>query len=397
MATRTIGPGQQHPTISDWISHLASIDPWDEEQIGELADDVFDELVNFSGFTPTSAYPCTLRPVAGISHGGTFGAGARIVLAKSYGFLVTVDVPHMTIEDLVIDNTTTGNNGRGLTYTANGTNGILQRCLIRTSGAHNLSNGIDSTYDDGKILNCYVESQSTHAGSHAIKAFQYSKDGYVLNCIIKANAGYGLRRLNNSKSTVANCVVIGSGAGLAYDWPVSSNGDGASSNNASHEGATYLPPGTSPISADISVADGVDFVSPSTMDWSAHSTGHLYGAGADQSAIFTDDLLGRTRSQWDISAWGIAVAGTVIDGLEGSLALVAKAVPVTVAVHVVAARGQIDLISRMGALGIAKVIGTVSGLAALVTQAIVVDGPFARRVNKGMTLFGRLAGIGMRR
>ena len=78
---------------------------------------------------------------------------------------------------------------------------------------------------------------------------------------------------------------------------------GTTSNNATQDTTGEI--------TGISVADGVDMVSPSTGDYRPTSGGKLAGTGADLSTTFTDDITGTTRTiPWDIGAY-IAEGGDV--------------------------------------------------------------------------------------
>lgn len=172
----------------------------------------------------------------------------------------------------------------------------------------------------------------------------------LYNCFSSGSGADGFRAQVCNSLTVQNCVAVDfSNSNIVgfVGGTVTAN-----TNNASDLATTTGTDGV----ANVSLTDGVDFVAPSTGDYTPVSGGALDSAGADLSGLFTDDITGATRTQWDIGAFAVVSAG----GGGTTVSVPASSISVTGFAPTVSASADISLSIPAGSVAVSGLAPTVS-------------------------------------
>lgn len=224
-------------------------------------------------------------------HEGKWSASKyRIVSTEHWQHMITVSDQYVSIVDIQIYLSNYASTG----IIQGEANGRINRCII--FGSTNLNSiGVDAT-GGGTIANSLIYSL---AGS-GMRLHTFTQC-YVYNCTVYG-CGNGIYRYDGADNhAVINCAVFGNTddflSTMAIDYCASDDGDGTNAVNIS-PGATET---TDWAAAFTDYANG-DF---SVKDASSV----LYNAGTDLSGTFTTDIIGTTRSTWDIGAFEYVAAG----------------------------------------------------------------------------------------
>jgi hypothetical protein len=307
------GSGQRYTSIFTWEARGSDLVADGDTDVLECYDDWTGDGYNSGGLTITgwvtgSINTITIRPASGQGHGGVKDTGFRVYGSNSNPMLINQE--YVTVEDFQCKIIATGNN-HGLTAATQ--NITVQRMII--VGDHSdPGNGVafqahSSTYAPYNNLilrNCLVIQEGV-GGSNMVSLFGLNPStGVVVDNITIANGNhYGINSNSDNTATYTNIVSVNNTSG-----DFSGTASKTASNCASSDTTAF---GTSVVE-NISTADGVDFVSPSTNDYTPQFDGRLHGAGLDLSGTFTDDIKGATRDAWwEIGAYDIVGKPTPAD------------------------------------------------------------------------------------
>lgn len=295
VVTKTIkASGGDYTSVSAFLAaipaDISAATGTEEQWIAEGYNDDFDgtgnnigfvaESYTVSGITTDSSNNIIIRPASGEGHDGTFsngGFGARESINS--GAVVTVSNDHVIVQGIRIENyaglTTSRCATGGYNYT------VEWNGLVMKSAGEVMRNIVPNNV----VRNCLAIDGDVGFDQAFNSATKFS------NCTA-ANCTTGFNSEGSTKfSILKNCVVYGATTSFAGTYSSSST------NNAADDGSTSTPPGLNPITTDIVSGD---FIDAANDDYHIPSSSTLYGAGADLSGDFTNDIDGDTRSAWSI-------------------------------------------------------------------------------------------------
>lgn len=199
--------------------------------------------------------------------------------------LIEITGVNVDITGLQVYNADVGSGGGAITYTS-GAAGTISKCRLRQTSSSNFLLRIADTVELNVINSILYDDGTQEAASEGIYCMTSFVGTLNIYNLIVTNFNDGIEEDGTAAPTVTNCAV----------WNNTDDFDGTFtiSNCASDDG------------------DGANAVSPSGLNWGNEftdiasgdftllDTGNLYQAGTDLSGIFTDDIDGDTRSNWDI-------------------------------------------------------------------------------------------------
>jgi hypothetical protein len=270
------------------------------------------DSIDLNGWTTQEANKVVIKPAVGSEHGGKRrsdgGTGFKITAAS--GTTIRVSSVWARIEGIEIEQTGGTSSSHCMKAFAPSSYTEVDSCIFNGTGGGS-SSGIyqqDINYKM-RLTNSLVY--------HTFRGVDWRTRGpgsaiesWIHNCTLITNSSDNALLLVTQNVDIKNVVAINEGAGDAFGYA----SDGAGSvyeNLASHDTSAKSTSGPAALH-NVSTADGVNFVSPSTNDYSPQSGGVLDGAGQDLSLEFTNDILGAARSvPWEIGAYEIVAAGGV--------------------------------------------------------------------------------------
>jgi len=239
------------------------------------------EHVEIQDWVTTATNTITVKAAAGHEHKGVLGAGFKLVYGATPSTL-TVNQPYCRFYDIEIEMTS------AVPFPAVLTNNVhddqeFHRCIIGNTGS------------DGSALRLNA------CGPHN-----------VYNCLIyNANPAYLALEIDgrDNAGNIYNNTVIGTFDVTTTTKPTANfqnnvfygaadtdaDGGGTNTNNAFGSTGAF---GSNQVTIDSS-----DFVDFANDNYRPDDAQDLWGAGADLSGTFTDDLRGETRSVWSIGAF----------------------------------------------------------------------------------------------
>lgn len=252
-------------------------------------------VIDLSGWTSDASNPIVIMPnTAADGHQGVKGDGFAITNTSNTvsNVIKVTGSNHVTIKDISVKMTGT-TNANPIFYIGVTSDVILERLFITGLGTGGVGRGIyRATGTDGGTLivdSCEITSTSTTRQSAVYRAALASTEDYFYNCVFKGWA----RAFYSTSANVATCINCAAIDCTTTTWETPSNY--TTSLNCAADDAN-APTGGTPVQ-DLSTADGVDFVSPSTGDLRPQPSGKLDGAGYDNSASgYTTDIAGVTRA-----------------------------------------------------------------------------------------------------
>lgn len=316
--TFSIGAALDYATVTAFEADIAAA--LTGNLTGEHADEetAITSLITFD--TDTATFLLKLTAASGAEHDGTaYGNGARINFGTSDGinFNETTggDLDDIEMSNLATDNS--GNQNSGISLEDGGDSGTmtLNRILMQSNSVSVGAIRTGSGCETGSIRNCisYGFTKTTadfHGGIH-IDAFAAGTYTIYNNTCIKNYNNIYLRRGNSTNLTIKNNLAQGDTGGADYT-DADTIGWGTTAKNISEDATS---PDASYQSKDLHTNTIFnDYANDDyTLDPAGDATNlAIADDGDDLSGIFTDDIIGQTRSTWYIGASEIVAAGGLL-------------------------------------------------------------------------------------
>jgi hypothetical protein len=253
---------------------------------GEVhSDSALTRRLVIAGATVDAAHYLWLTAAPGEEHNGSPGTGARLVVQESWAAAITVSTAYTVIDNLEIVNTSAASNANGI-YNTTTTGTRYDRLIVQAVG------GTALYFPAAVTSNLLVHS--SRVGVYA----SYMRQRSIYNSTIVNSTSNGVYNQHDLGPKLVNVVVFGSGG---VDFRSAGGWAAGSSNNAGSSSST--PPGPQSVTT-VTVADFLDYEGE---NFRLSTTSTLQGAGADVSAVFSNDLAGDPREAlWDIGAYAAA-------------------------------------------------------------------------------------------
>lgn len=241
-------------------------------------------------------------------HEGVWDSEKYIIShTNASGGIVNNANSYTVIEGLQVENPYTGTSTNRYAIGSSSTsyiNATVRDCIAKATGAGSYTKGIYLTGPSHQVINCIAYGFALE-GIYASNGTANAGSCYILNCtayscglgICSSSANY-----RTYKTYAYNCTSFGCGTS-DYGNPAG-NWHASSSNNASEDGTA---PGTD-IDLSSYTASQI-WTDAANGDFSLVSGSPLIGEGTDLSAYFTTDIIGTTRSSWDIGAFEYVASG----------------------------------------------------------------------------------------
>jgi hypothetical protein len=278
----TVGPNSTYAGILSALSSVSALytNPDTDGQDWVFECEAFTDITSGNaGIAPTTAgtnnYSIIIRPQVGAHHEGVSGGGYTLYSPFNSYVSLYINAPNTVLEGVQF------NVGPAKFLRLRGAGCVFKQCIFNGSSANEIFN---EAADNISFLNCLFKSSVDDVKSSAV----------FKNCVFDVGTSYAILPNSSQTPLVQNCVFLGHVTG-AVDGSVSAG----SSNNCSHD---------SSIGSAVSSTDGVDFVSPSTGDYTPTATGALFKAGTNPLSPLSNpddrkDITGKTRAYWDIGAF----------------------------------------------------------------------------------------------
>jgi len=231
---------------------------------------------NTTGAESTSCYR-----LSGITLGG---AGTILTLTNNY----------ITISNIEITAITTSSENTGVGIYLEGTNEIIENCIIHDFAT--LTYGI------------IIAIQNNGVNNQIYNNLIYDISGYQIRGILQVDSGTSLKVYNN---TIYNLTGTTYGQGIATDYTDRQNNIVIGC-TTDYTGGTSMIVDNYNMSLDATAAGANSLTGKTAANtWTAATTGDFtlktgseaIGAGADLSGTLTTDIIGATRSTWDMGAF----------------------------------------------------------------------------------------------
>ena len=293
MATEVVhtirASGGDYTTLSAWeAAQQRDLVAVDEIAVAECYNDwptgLSDQVV-VSGWTTSASNNVIIRAAAGQSHNGDPESGFTLVF-NTNGYVCNLPNPYSIIDGVAISTSLS-------TYTYSyglyvGVNCRASNCIVKGASSK-LHHGIRCGLGAGGNLtiaprvesSIVTDAKNLGISSNAGGAFH---GAIADNCTV-VNCGIAFKTANN-ELRLRNCVAYNN----TSNYPDAYHTD--STNNAASDGSTNTPPGSNPLTVDITSAD---FVDAANGDFSLSAGSQLINAGADLSSDFTTDIVGTVR------------------------------------------------------------------------------------------------------
>jgi hypothetical protein len=278
----TVGPNSTYAGILSALSSVSALytNPDTDGQDWVFECEAFTDITSGNaGIAPTTAgtnnYSIIIRPQVGAHHEGVSGGGYTLYSPFNSYVSLYINAPNTVLEGVQF------NVGSAKFLRLRGAGCVFKQCIFNGSSANEI---FKEAADNVSFLNCLFKSSVDDVKSSAV----------FKNCVFDVGTSYAILPNSSQTPLVQNCVFLGHVTG-AVDGSVSAG----SSNNCSHD---------SSIGSAVSSTDGVDFVSPSTGDYTPTATGALFKAGTNPLSPLSNpddwkDITGKTRAYWDIGAF----------------------------------------------------------------------------------------------
>lgn len=285
--------GGDYSSIETWNSTESTNLVTDgDEHVLEISEGTFltvDSGLVLSGWTTGASNRLTIKAASGEE---------LLPVVESQGtsnvdVVFNLDTPYITLQDIIARHSTTYNSFGRTVNAPTQDDGVIVQRLIIDGGPRALT---ISGYNTSVTVTSIIRNCEVHGGAYNFVAFEQI---ILQNVTFTDTAIINIRDQPRSASTKIQNV-------FAPDWSYTNPGSyGTISNNAATDTSA---PGTSAVN---SVVTGDAFTDYTGGDYTVKDTGSdLYDAGADLSGSFTDDILGNTRSTWDIGAYEYVASGT---------------------------------------------------------------------------------------
>jgi hypothetical protein len=261
-----------------------------------------DGFAHINNLTPDATRFLTIAGAPGFKHRGVYNATSMAGIARFdtlFDASLLLSEAYTRLKDILVVQRSNGGGGVSTLY-VNGNDCLVERCMAvnhPTGVPTNETYGINvAITGDAVIRNTVVIVLPSATGHNNSPYCVYQAPGAITgeitydNCTfimlgigVTTGGSFGVLVRNASDTIMRNCVIWGATV------PVSGTLHASSSNNA-YVGAS----GTGDV--DLAGASIYDlFVDPDNYDFRPRRGSVLRGAGADLSAVFTDDVRGAPR------------------------------------------------------------------------------------------------------
>jgi hypothetical protein len=269
------------------------------------ADGSYNGSVTIGGWTVSASDTVTIKAAAGEEHNGVRlddgGSGFKM-WTSSENNVLTAQQAFLIVENIELKNSNTAANARcmgQITFTS--TNGpITINGLIADLDGHNSTSVACVDLSNARV-NAFDISNSLIFSNEITINTNLSGAGTYTNCTFVGRGSQAQAAVPGTNKVVKNCVSMSVGAA----WL---NANGAGSTNNAQSDTSNSGPNTQD---NVSLADGVDFVSPSTGDYTPQAGGKLDGTGTTPPELVNDIAGNPFADPSEIGAYAIPVAGGV--------------------------------------------------------------------------------------
>ena len=226
--------------------------------------------------------------------GGVPGKGFKVTSATSWGKTVENWERYSSIQDIEIEQSAASGSALLLQSTGLYFDVVVERCIVKAGGG----TGAGGIYGRRfAAIDCLAYDCGAIGFGYTVAWYGYK----VRGCVAK-NCGEGFRGPAGGDASgqgveLKNCIAYNN----TSNWNLPQLYTAGTSNNAASDGATTVPPGSSPYASDVVAAD---FEDAAGNDFHLASGSGLIGQGADLTAEgITTDVDGDARpngSAWDI-------------------------------------------------------------------------------------------------
>lgn len=390
--TKSIGSGggRDYSTLQAWEDALpANLVTDGNAQVGECYNDSeFTARVSISGQTTDATNNITLRCASGqsfsdhadkltnrLAYNASNGVAVRTTTAYASAVIV-VTTNNVLIEGLQIKATGTHTPAIAATGSAN----VVRKCII-SAVSRNAANGfVALVAGTGNLI---TNSLVIADASNGCTGVSVTTGGSAVNCTVvrpsNRTAGGKAFHAAYNTSTVKNCAIFG--------FTVSSTGTYASDghNVTDH---TSAPGSTSNIT---SATYANQFVQSSTG--SSVEDFRIVGTGADlDDAGVTDttnipagdDIVGQTRSTWDVGCWEyVASGGYTLTCSSGTYTLTGQSVGLSASRSLAASQGSYTLTGQSVGVRATRALAASQGSYALTGQSVGLAATRSMAANQG--------------
>lgn len=290
--------GGDYDTLNAWeAGEQRDLTSLDEIAVAECyAFQTASSNCTISGWTTNEYGFIHVRAAPGEEHGGVVDTGFIHYHASNAGTF-GIEQDYTVVEDITVKkNHTTGSNH---CISFKNSHIRINRVIADTIESPAFK-GQGSSEVDAVLNNCLAIS---HSGGTAGGLTNYHGDVTLNNCTFASNGGNAVWN-SGGNVTGNNCVVAPGYTTQAYPSGMSGT------NNAAYNGSTVTPPGTNPVTVDITNSD---FTDAANNDYSLASGSQLIDQGTDLSSTFTVDIAGTTRdATFDIGAFEYVSGGATV-------------------------------------------------------------------------------------
>jgi len=277
--------GGDYTTLSAWeAAQQRDLVAADEIAVAECYNDWpsgLNDVVEIFGWTTDSTRFVNVRVADGHKHGGQIDAGFRIKSNGGATGCVYNRTSYTLLEDLNVENTFMLSSGHVI-YNVQPT--TISRCIAKGNN-NSFTGAFTIGSSNTTCINCLAVNTKRGFRAYIGTAMDSIQ---LLNCTSANCSEYGFWvHASVPDITVKNCVSYNAGV-----TNFSGLYEAASTNNAASDGSTNTPPGSNPLTVDITSAD---FVDAANGDFRLSAGSQLIDAGTDLSSDFTTDIVGTVR------------------------------------------------------------------------------------------------------
>ena len=275
------------------------------------ADGELNDNCNINGWTTGATNFITIKAAAGQEHNGVVDAGFTMWFPTgNSGAVLRIQAPYTVIQDIQLATIAAGYRRR--TSDTQATDVLWQRVIATMDNTSTLEpsqcfffNTSAAAVDNLIYRNCLAISRNDAGKNAGFVSFGTTPTNFTVENCTASNTYQGFSyptEVGAAGLVITNCAAT-RGTNTPSGWICFNTAAADNAINCVSEDLTGTITGLSP-------TDGVDFVSPSTLDWTPTPTGLLAGVATDLSGTFTDDITNYTRTlPWDIGAYAIQAAG----------------------------------------------------------------------------------------
>jgi hypothetical protein len=264
---------------------------------------------NFAGWTTDAANYVELYVPPAERHAGLWATGDAYMNAGTGGWYgLNMGTTSWKIEGLQIQGGEQYAIGVNRPNVAGSLRQELVSCVVR--GTQNQATVQVATTGTGPLIvrNNLIIHEGTAMGLH-VREPEHGTPTYTIQNNTVVNEGSGTYGIWLGVQWVSATLVLRNNVAYGFATADMAQLDGAWSGQTATNNATLDNTQIGTSGLDLS-AD--PFNDSGALDFSITSGSALYDAGVDLSGSFTDDIVGTTRSTWDIGAFEVAAGGPVL-------------------------------------------------------------------------------------